>query len=85
MITYRLNNILLEETNKTQWVNDEKEEIKNTYLEIDDSENTRQSLQEAAEAILRGKFTATALPPPDKNKKQIKLPYHQKNQKKITT
>ena len=63
MITYRLNNILLEETNKTQWVNDEKEEIKNTYLEIDDSENTRQSLQEAAEAILRGKFTATALPP----------------------
>ena len=82
MITYRLNNILLEETNKTQWVNDEKEEIKNTYLEIDDSENTRQSLQEAAEAILRGKFTATALPP---RQKQITLPYHQKNQKKITT
>ena len=72
MITQRLNNILLKETNKKQWVNDEKEEIKNTYLETDGSENTRQSLQEAAEAILRGKFTATALPPPPKKKNKNK-------------
>ena len=46
--------------NKKQWVNDEKEEIKNMYLETDGSENTRQTLWEAAEAILAGKFTATA-------------------------
>ena len=30
------------------------------YLETDGSENTRQTLWEAAEAILAGKFTATA-------------------------
>ena len=51
-------------------MNDEEEEIKEIYLATDGSENTtRQILWEAAEAFLRGKFTATAPPhPPKKNK-----------------
>ena len=50
------------------------------YLETDGSENTRQTLWEAAEAILAGKFTATAnWTPPQKKKK---LPYHQKKLEK---
>ena len=70
MITQSLNNILLKETNKKQWMNDEEEEIKEIYLATDGSENTtRQILWEAAEAFLRGNFTDTAPPHPHKKNK----------------
>jgi len=53
--TWRLSNMLL----KTPWVNEEiKKEIKK-YLKTNDNEDTTaQNLWDAAEAVLRGKFTA---------------------------
>ena len=55
--TWRLNSILL---NNQQITGEIKEEIKK-YLETNDNENTMiQNLQDAAKAVLRGKFIAIA-------------------------
>ena len=52
--TWRLNNMFL---NNQQVTEEIKREIKK-ILETNDNENTTQNLQDAAKAVLRGKFVA---------------------------
>ena len=67
--TWRLNNTLLNNKDITKEI---KEEIK-TYLETNDNENMMtQNLQDAAKAVLRGKFIAIQSYLKKQEKSQIK-------------